>query len=99
MIPISIQHLKQQKFICKPMVRPIYSPSGARNPILANIKILARFYQKLSYSLTFKVTSLPILTKSFDAHTYTLTTYWQNRTFMKEGIFSLRCAGKRDTPF
>ena len=64
------------------MLRPISSPLGARDlNFLANLKIL-------SYGLTLKVTSPPILTRSFDAQTYTLTTYWWNRTFMKEGIFS-----------
>ena len=54
------------------MFRPTCSPLGARNPIfLANLKILARFCQILSYGL--KVTSPPILMRSFDAHTYTLT--------------------------
>ena len=72
------------------MLRPISSPLGARDlNFLANLKILARFFQILSYGLTLKVKSPPILMRSFDAHTYTLTIYWRNKMFMKEGIFSL----------
>ena len=58
-----------------------------RNPVLANLKILARFYQILSYGLTLKVTSPPILTISFDAHTYTLTTYGEIEHLWKKVYF------------
>ena len=69
------------------MLNPTCSPLGARNRILANLIILARFCQILSYSFTLKVTSPPILTRSVDAHTYTLTTYWRNRSLWKEVYF------------
>ena len=49
------------------MFCPTCSPLGARNPIFfANLKILVRFDQILSYDLTLRVTSPPILTRSFD---------------------------------
>ena len=62
-ISISILYLRQQKFMHNLMLHLTCSPLGARNPIfLANLKKLARFCQILSFSLTLKVTSPPILT-------------------------------------
>ena len=82
------------------MFRPTCSPLETRNPIfLANLKILARFCRILSYGHTLKVTSPPILTKSFDTHTNTLTNYWWNRAFTKKGIFFTMERWKRAIPF
>ena len=69
---ISILYLRQQKFMHDLMLCLTCSPLGAKNPIFANLKILARFYQILSYVFTLKVTSPPILIIKFSLKIFCL---------------------------